>query len=139
MKFFFGLLLCLLLQTVGCSSPDQASPVTQEASSDLQGMWIMGKVYQDTLDVTDEHNPALNRWIVFNDDGTFESGGAPYGYNSGSWSLDNSSSELYLDSDAGEGDDSYWIIEDADTMMQWQGARSDFTSQFKLYFKKKGF
>lgn len=132
-------MVCVFLYTTGCAPQDQDSPVTQEEHSDLLGMWVMGNVFQDTLDVTDEHNPALNRWITFREDGTFESGGAPYGYNAGKWSYDSSSKELYLDSDAGEGDDSYWIIDDADTTMQWQGARSDFTSQFKLNFKKKGF
>ena len=138
-RFSLIVVPAIILLMIGCSSPDQASSSMQEGSGDLLGMWVMGKVIQDTLDVTDEHNPALNRWITFNQAGTFESGGAPYGYNSGTWRFDVDTGELFLDSDAGEGDDSYWIVSTEDTTMQWQGTRSEFTSQFKLSFKKKGF
>ena len=47
--------------------------------NELLGMWIMNQVLEDSTDVTDAHNPALNRWVEFSEDGTFESGGAPYG------------------------------------------------------------
>ena len=139
MRALIILVALLLIAQTGCSSPDESASMPQEVNNDLLGIWIMGKVYQDSLDVTDEHNPALNRWIALDQEGTFESGGAPYGYNSGKWSFSSSSDELYLDSDAGEGDDSYWIVSTADTTMEWQGARSEFTSQFKILFKKKGF
>lgn len=137
MKIVYVLLSGLLIGTMGCASPDQTPPAP-EAPEDLLGMWVMRQVYQDTFDVTDEFNPGWNRWITLNEEGTFESGGAPIGYSSGSWSYDSLSSELFLDSDAGEEDDSYWIVGDIDTMMEWQGARSDVAAEFKLTFIKKG-
>ncbi|MBX2819206.1 MAG: hypothetical protein KTR29_05965 [Rhodothermaceae bacterium] len=139
MRYIHLSIFAILFIVSSCSSPDQSPSTDTELNSELIGMWVMGSVYQDTLDVTDEHNPALNRWIAFSEEGTFESGGAPYGYNSGKWGYTSESNELFLDSDAGEGDDSYWIIINSDTSMEWQGTRSDFTSQFKLKFKKKGF
>ena len=88
-------------------------------------------------DVTDEHNPQKNRYIIFKTDGTFESGGDPYGMNTGKWTLDRESKELYLDSDGGEDDDSYWITSIEAGKMHWQGARFDFSKRFQIYHIRK--
>lgn len=137
MRIIYVLLGSLLIGIWGCSSPEE-TPSPPEAPENLLGMWVMRQVFQDTLDVTDEFNPGWNRWITLNEEGTFESGGAPIGYSSGVWSFDSLSNELFLDSDAGEEDDSYWIVGEIDTMMAWQGARGDMAAQFKLTFIKKG-
>ena len=137
-RIVFICLLPLLLGLVACGEKEPPSPSVQALPSELMGMWIMGKVYQDTLDVTDEFNPGWNRWVTFTEEGSFESGGAPIGYSSGSWQFDSTSSELFLDSDAGEEDDSYWFVSETDTSMEWTGARSEITSQYRLTFIKKG-
>ena len=142
------------LSLSSCSSPEQEEAVQEEAvqderrldaivdaieATDLIGMWLMGPVLEDTSEVTDVHNPALNRWIELQQEGTFESGGAPYGFNSGNWSYDNEQGELYLDSDAGEEDDSYWVVHVKGDTMSWKGARTDFAKRFTITFKKKRF
>jgi hypothetical protein len=43
----------------------------------------MHQVVQNGAVVSDEHNPQKNRYITFNKDGSFESGGDPYGTNTG--------------------------------------------------------
>lgn len=96
----------------------------------LVGRWTMATVVQDGRDVTAEHNPAGDRYVVFHADGTFETGGTPYGRNTGRWTFDEGTQELYLDSDAGEGDDSYWTVTFDGDAMRWQGARSEFTERF---------
>ena len=138
MKYGFSI-LCLLFMLVACSSPDNTPPSIEGEASELLGMWLMESVIQDTVDVTDDHNPASNRWLAINQDGSFESGGTPYGYNSGKWSYNVEGKELYLDSDTGEGDDSYWIVSLSDSTMEWKGTRSEFTAQFTITHKKKGF
>ena len=69
----------------------------------------MYKIYEADKDVTSEHNPKNNRWIKFDEDGSFESDGDPYGHNTGQWRLDNEKSILFIDSDV-EDDDSEWNI-----------------------------
>ena len=92
----------------------------------------MESLTQNGQDVTAEHNPSANRFIIFNADKSFESGGDPYGKNTGKWELDEGTGELYLNSDVGEDDDSYWIVLIDQDRMQWQGTRFEFNSQFAV-------
>lgn len=92
----------------------------------------MDTVHEEGQDVTEQHNPAGNRWIEFSGDGTFVSDGEPYGRNSGRWIFNAETRELYLDSDAGAGDDSYWIVRLSGDEMRWEGARSSFTERFEI-------
>ena len=111
----------------GCASTKSALP------NAMLGAWQMEKIVMDGInDVSAEQNPEQNRFIVFNDDQTFESGGDPYGKNTGSWSFDKSSKTLYLDSDAGEDDDSYWIVTIDKNQMHWQGTHFEFNSRFSI-------
>ena len=121
--------VCTLLLVYACGSPQ---PKETQAASAIIGTWTMEQVLRDGADVTREHNPADNRWIRFDSKGTFTSDGDPMGRNTGRWSLADSSSELYLDSDAGENDDSYWIVSFASDTMRWAGARFDFNKRFEL-------
>ncbi|MFA0962108.1 lipocalin family protein [Roseivirga sp. BDSF3-8] len=109
-----------------------------QPARELVGRWNMRELYENGNDVTNEHNPAGNRYAVFNEDGTFESGGDPYGKNSGKWLLEETPEGLllYLDSDAGSGDDSYWLITLEGKNMQWRGARSEFTKRFVVNLTK---
>jgi len=103
----------------------------------LKGTWQMGQVYDNSANVTDQHNPKRERWITFYKDGSFKSGGAPYGKNGGKWIFYEIDNVLYLDSDAGTGDDSYWILQIEKTEMNWSGARSSFTERFRINFSKR--
>lgn len=129
----FWILLLFLL--AGCSSP---SPFTDDPDSLFIGRWAMDRVYEDGEEVTEEHNPNGDRWIEFFPDGVFDSGGQPYGHNSGAWTFDPETGVLYLDSAAGEGDDSFWYVsfDRKKSEMRWKGVRSDFTSRFELVHVK---
>ena len=93
-------------------------------------------VLDGTQDVTEEHNPESDRYIVLHEDGTFESGGSPHGTNTGRWAFDETARELYLDSDAGENDDSYWTVSFENGQMKWQGARFEFSKRFTIYHRR---
>jgi len=103
-----------------------------DLASAIVGRWAMEQVYDSGRDVTEQHDPSDNRWIEFTDEGSFISDGDPHGRNTGRWMLDKETQELYLDSDAGEGDDSYWIVSIAEDEMRWKGARSEFTERFEI-------
>ena len=124
----FLVLLFSLSIFLSCSAP---------ISKQLKGTWAMEKVYDHTTDVTDQHNPQNDRWITFAKDGSFKSGGTPTGENAGQWIYTATNNQLFLDSDAGEGDDSYWLIQIDKDNMNWAGARSSFTERFKLTFSRK--
>lgn len=95
----------------------------------------MDKVYNDNVDVSTEHNPNNDRWIEFDEDGNYKTDGTPYGPNTGKWSFTDEGL-LYLDSDADEGDDSYWKVGFDDEGMTWKGAKFEFTKTFKITYKK---
>lgn len=111
----------------------QESSINQDQ---LIHKWQMGAIHQNGQDVSAWHNPEQNRWIELKADGTFVSDGDPYGRNTGKWTFDETTRELYLDSDAGEGDDSYWILARTDGDLLLSGARSEFTQQFSMVWKK---
>jgi len=89
----------------------------------------MHQVIQQGKDVSAEPNPNTDRWIEFRADGTFHSDDRPYGPNSGRYTLE-ALGILFLDSDAGEHDDSRWmyVIEEDIT---WQGG-SDWAEAFVI-------
>ncbi|MEM1122334.1 MAG: DUF5004 domain-containing protein [Bacteroidota bacterium] len=105
----------------------------------LNGTWQMTTVYDNSSDVTAQHNPQKNRWITFYKDGSFRSGGQPYGENGGQWTYNTQNNILYLDSDAGEGDDSYWLLNINKKSMDWAGTKSSFTERFKIFYTKLDF
>jgi len=116
-------LICILF-IPSCGSGD----TLQEQ---IVGSWDMKQVFRNGEDVTEEHDPKNTRSITFNVDGTFMSAGFPVGTNTGKWSLDPETKELFIDSDAGEDDDSFWIVSIDDERMTWNGAR-DFAVGFTL-------
>ena len=126
-KITAGLLALFLFS---CSSP-------KSLKEKISGKWYMSKVYEMGDDVTTRHNPQNKRWIQFNVNGTFESGGEPAGYNTGKWSIDLNNNILFLDSDAGEDDDSYWILKFEDNVMKWQGTKFEFNKRFKIEHEKR--
>lgn len=92
----------------------------------------MERITDQGEDVSDEHNPAGDRYIVLRADGLFESGGEPYGRNTGRWTYDPARRELGLDSDAGPDDDSRWIVRLDGDRMEWSGVGSDFARRFRI-------
>lgn len=129
-----ALILIFCFSMACCSSSKLPA---DEVTNQLLGRWIMQSVIMDgATNVTDEHNPNKNRYIIFNADHTFESGGDPHGRNTGRWSMEMPAKMLHLDSDAGEDDDSYWILSiDAD-QMNWQGAQFEFNKRFAIIHKR---
>lgn len=127
------LLFIILLAFVSfCSHQKEIS------SEAIIGSWKMEIIKQDGNDVSREHNPFNERTVLFYEDGSFVSDGRPYGKNTGRWTLSESTGELFLDSDAGEGDDSYWIVTFINRdKMKWRGTRSDFTERFELIHSRK--
>jgi len=116
--------LVLLLILPACGADDSLQ-------EEIVGSWDMLQVLRDGEDVTAEHDPKNTRAITFNEDGTFMSEGFPVGTNTGKWSIDPESKELFIDSDAGEDDDSYWIVSIDGDRMTFKGAR-DFAAEFTL-------
>ena len=105
-------------------------------SSELHGKWMMSQVIQNDKDVSSEHNPSSDRFIIFKEDGTFESGGSPYGKNTGKYFFDKTKGRVMLDSDAGENDDSMWEVTIKKDEMTWQGIGSEWAEAFKIIHKK---
>lgn len=110
-----------LLALAACAAPDDPRV----------GRWDLHQVRQAGADVTAEHDPQDERFIELLPDGRFQSGGAPHGPNTGRWSVDAETGELWIDSDAGESDDSYWMPTLHGDTMVWRGTRG-FGQQFTL-------
>ena len=130
-------LLTLALALAGCVAPtpatrSAAAPASSPARSALVGWWTMSKIIDQGTDVSAEHNPEGDRYIVLRSDGQFESGGQPYGRNTGRWSYDPVRAELALDSDAGPDDDSRWVVRLRGNTMEWTGVGSEFARRFRI-------
>jgi hypothetical protein len=121
LNFFLSILL--FAAPAGCK-PIPDNPLT--------GKWLMHQVIQDGEDVTGEHDPYHERYLILREDSTFESGGRPFGMNSGRYVYDPSDQSLFLDSDAGEEDDSSWKVEVRNDTMHWQGLGSEWARAFEL-------
>jgi hypothetical protein len=113
-----------------------AAGCTQTIENKFLDKWEMISVIQNRDDVSETHNPKGNRFITFSNDGTFESGGDPYGKNTGKYFVNNLNYTLYLDSDAGPDDDSIWIVSFEGNYMQWQGQGNEFAEGFLIKYKR---
>ena len=113
--YFFFLFAVLLL----------AFSTIKKPSKELIGKWKIEQVTEHGNDITMDLNPNSDRWIQFHKAGTFESGGTPFGKNTGSFTIDDAAGTLFLDSDAGEDDDSNWKISFEKGRMIWNGIGSE--------------
>lgn len=120
MKLTGFLLIALLF---GCSL---------EKDDEINGMWLMYKVVQNGKDVTSEHDPYKERYVIINSDSTFKSGGRPFGENAGKYTYNSTDKTLFLDSDTGPEDDSYWKVNFKGDTMQWEGYGSEWAEDFVL-------
>jgi hypothetical protein len=91
----------------------------------LTGKWRIQKILIYDEDVSAVQNPDKERWISFDREGRFASGGEPYGENSGTFSLGGDDHMLLLGSDAGAGDDSYWHIEISEDTLVMHGVGTE--------------
>lgn len=91
----------------------------------ILGKWKMVTVLEGNQDITPMMNPDNDRWIEFKADNTFVSGGGPHGTNSGAYEILDEGKTLYLDSDAGEGDDSNWRIQFREDLLYMRGIGSN--------------
>lgn len=126
-----ALALAALLAFAGCAT--MSATATRDA---LVGRWDMDRITDRGADVSDEHNPAGDRYIVLRTDGTFESGGQPYGRNTGRWTYDPARRELGLDSDAGPDDDSIWTVTLRGDTMEWGGVGSEYARRFRIVSRR---
>jgi len=116
-------ILIFLGLIVGCTS----SP-----TDEITGKWFMYKVIQNEQDVTSEHNPYNERYLTLKVDSSFESGGRPYGENTGKYVFNEKENTLFLDSDAGPDDDSHWNVTISNDTMYWQGYGSEWAENFRI-------
>jgi hypothetical protein len=121
MKILSMLFITLLF--LGCTSDN---------GDDITGKWLMHKVIQDGKDVSSEHDPHDERFLILRDDSSIESGGGPYGKNTGKYVFNSEDHTLFLDSDAGSDDDSQWKITIRGDIMHWQGNGSEWATGFEL-------
>lgn len=123
----------VLLLTLICilSSCNQETPEQQQ----IHGTWVMKKVFEGEKDVSGVHNPYGDRWVMFNDNGTFESGGQPYGKNTGKFSFDEQN-RLDIKSET-LGDDSSWHVEIKNDSMIWKGIGTQRQEAFRLVYLKE--
>ena len=122
--------LIFIFLTFSCSSGN-------DIKKEIIGKWKMTKVKELSEDVTQRHNPDKDRWIRFKeDDETFESGKGDTKGNSGKWSYNEKENELYLDSDAGEDDDSYWSVTIIKDTMVWKGRKFEFNKRFEIEYSR---
>ena len=125
MKVFIPLICFVFL----CSSgPSQ--------DENLSGKWTMFKVIQYGKDVSPTHNPFNERYIIFNANGAFESGGRPFGENGGKYEYNPTDHTLFLDSDVGPEDDSKWKVTFNGDTMHWRGIGSEWAENFELIHLK---
>lgn len=122
----------MLFFTFACQSTE-----TPSQASDIAGHWMMHAVYQEGRDVTSEHNPEKDRYIIFKEDGTFESGGSPWGKNTGKYTYLAADKSLFLDSDAGEEDDSNWVVSMNGDTLSWRGVGTAWAEEFQIVHLKK--
>ncbi|RKD92421.1 lipocalin-like domain-containing protein [Mangrovibacterium diazotrophicum] len=106
--------------------------VSCHSKNDITGNWMMHQVLQSGQDVTADHNPHGDRYIIFKADSTFESGGQPFGKNTGKYSYNATEGTLFLDSDTGPEDNSHWKVTLTKDTMHWQGYGSDWADAFEI-------
>ncbi|MCK3686183.1 lipocalin family protein [Maribellus sp. YY47] len=110
---------------------------SQNPKNNIQGTWLMYKVIQNGKDVTLEHDPYHERFLILKSDCSFESGGRPFGKNTGKYEFNENENKLFLDSDTGPEDDSFWNVTIKSDTMFWRGYGSEWAEAFELIQVKK--
>lgn len=76
----------------------------------ISGKWEMAGVRIFNDDASPTLNPLNNRWLSFGPNDTFTSGSGEVQENAGTYILTATEARLDMDSDAGPGDDSSWLL-----------------------------
>lgn len=105
---------------------------SQKTKADLSGKWMMHQVIQKGEDVSEAHNPNQDRYLILKPDSSFESGGTPFGVNTGKYHYNAAEQSLFLDSDIGPEDDSYWKVSFSGDTMYWIGFGSAWAEDFEI-------
>lgn len=133
-------LAALAALAAGCTTTapaDTSGPRDAPNRAALVGRWGMEAILDQGADVSDEHNPAGDRYIELYADGTFESGGQPYGRNTGRWTYTPTRRELFIDSNLGPEDDSRWVVTlRGGDVMEWGGTGSAFARRFRIVSRR---
>lgn len=124
----YKLMLSILISSLlfSCDNPKRA----------ILGKWMMHQVIQGGKDVTEEHNPKKDRFIIMDEDETFVSDGQPYGENTGKYDFNPMEKTLFIDSSEGENDDSNWVVsfDIGEKTMTWQGVGTEWAEDFKIIY-----
>ena len=126
MKFLAPIIVAFLV--MGCA---------EQSQDGIEGKWSMHQIIQNGDDVTSDHNPFNDRYLIIKPDGTFESGGKPLGKNTGKYTLNMNADTLLLDSDVGPEDDSQWLVRVSNDTMYWQGFGTEWAENFQIIQVRK--
>lgn len=105
--------------------------------SSLSTTWTMDKVYEKKVNVTNRENPNRDRYISFQADGTFMSGGEPYGDVTGTWEILPDRTLLITPSNHDEVGTSQWIATIKGATMVWRGTGNDELERLEVHWLKK--
>ena len=111
--------------------------LSQATDIDITGTGEIHKVIQYGRDVTPQHNPYRERYLILRKDNTFESDGRPYGRKRGNYEFNTSDHILFMDSDAGPEDDSKRLVTMWRDTMYWKGIGNEWGESFGMIQVRK--
>jgi len=102
-----AIFFCLLL-FFGCNKrpTEDEKPIEEK----IIGKWKMVEIYDGKKDISKERNPKGDRVLEFKKDSIYHSSGRPFAPRSGYWHFNETKEILFMDSEAGPGDDSKWVV-----------------------------
>ena len=124
------LITLISLSTISCSTG-------KLSVSSLATTWELGNVYENQVNVTNRENPNRDRFITFNSDGTFISGGVPYGELSGTWIITEEKTLRIIPDMEGEVGSSEWKVSFEKDIMSWTGTIKSGLDRFELTWRRK--
>lgn len=107
----------------------------EKTDEQILGTWTLVSVFKDSINVTDTHDPFDERYIRFLSEGSFQSDGRPFNYNSGEWNRSGDGSLLKLCSNV-DYDNGAWMIRVQGDRMEWKGVGSAVKEGFLLCFER---
>lgn len=103
----------LLLKFTSCSD--------KTVEEKLIGNWKLVEIYDGKKYISQERNPKNHILVEFKIDGTYFTTGAPYAPKTGKWFYKPINKVLFMDSDAGSGDDTKWSLEFKNDTIEFRG------------------
>jgi hypothetical protein len=96
----------------------------------------MDRVYEKRVNVTTRENPNQDRFIDFRSDGSFRSGGEPYGPVNGSWEILPDKVLQITPEDNDEVGESTWKVTFDKSQMIWRGTGNATLERFEIFWVK---